>query len=61
MSQDEVRIELKNFLLDKGVKNKKVAESVGLSDNTISMFLREKRELSHRKLELIHQYVMKNT
>ena len=60
VSQDEIRNELKNFLKEKGIKNKKVAEKVMLSDQTISMFLHEKRELSHRKLVLIHLFVMEN-
>lgn len=60
MSQDEVRIELKEFLQKRGVKNKYIAELSGVSEQTISMFLHSKRELSPKRLELIYLYISEN-
>lgn len=60
VSQDEIRKELKEYLQNKGVKNKYIAQNVGVSDQTISMFLHCKRELSPKRLRSIHLYILDN-
>lgn len=57
MSNETVREELVKFLSEKGVKQKKIADVVGCSPQTINMFLLNKRNISYKKLIVIHSYI----
>lgn len=58
INNDFVMNELKSYLKNKGIKNKHVAEKVGLSNTSISLFLQGKRELARSKLQKIYELMI---
>lgn len=53
MSNEIVREKLNDFLETRGVKNRWVAEKLGLSATTVSYFRRSMRDLRPDKLQLL--------
>lgn len=57
LSCEDVSDKLNRYLKEYGVKNKHIAEKVGLSEPTICLFRQGRRELSQDKLELINALI----
>jgi transcriptional regulator with XRE-family HTH domain len=54
LSNENVKYELNKYLQTYGVKQNHISDLTGLSDTTISLFLRGQGELSSSKLEKIY-------
>ncbi len=57
LSKDDIRCELIKYLQIYGVKQNHISDLTGLSDTTISLFLKGQRELSPSKLEIIYSII----
>jgi len=53
LSNQECRKILTEYIRNKGVKQKYLAKKIGVSETTLSLFLRNLRELSQHKLNII--------
>lgn len=61
LSKDDIRCELNKYLQIHGVKQNHISAITGLSDTTISLFLKGERELSPAKLEIICSIISEQT
>lgn len=61
MSNESIRQKLILFLNDKKVMQIKIAEVADCSPQTINMFIKNKRDISMKKLILISQYIEANS
>jgi transcriptional regulator with XRE-family HTH domain len=59
-SNEKIKHELAKYLEKYGVKQNHISELTGLSDTTISLFLKGQRELSLSKLEKISSILERN-
>lgn len=57
MNQNTIREDLKKYLEDNGIKNKFIANKIGLSESMISYFLNGKKRLSSASLDLISNII----
>lgn len=57
LSNEYVRKKLEDYIEGLGVTQRHISKKVGLSDTTISLFLKGQRELSDEKLETIYSIV----
>jgi predicted transcriptional regulator len=59
MTQESIRNDLKNYLKDNGIKNKFIAQKIGLSEGMISYFINGKKNLSSNRLNSISDIIYK--
>lgn len=57
LTNDFVREELQEYLLNKGVKQTFIALHTGLSDCSVSKFLRKERQLNNIYLKKIYELI----
>lgn len=57
MSNEILRKKLNEYLYCHGIMQKHVCEICGISPTTINQFIKGKRDISYKKLMLIHQYL----